>query len=95
MAPFGPGNMAPVFVSRNVMDFGYSKAVGTSGDHLKLFIRQNGTPGIAGIAFGLGNFYPEIKSGKPFDVVYTIENNVWNGKTTLQLNVKDINLTNK
>jgi single-stranded-DNA-specific exonuclease len=90
MAPFGPGNMAPVFVSRGVQDFGYSKTVGAEGDHLKLFVRQNGSEALGGIAFNMGGFYPEIKSGLPFDIVYNIEENTWNGKTSLQLRIKDL-----
>jgi len=90
MSPFGPGNMTPVFLSRKVHDFGYSKAVGTEDDHLKLFVRQNGSEALGGIAFGMGNLYPEIKTQNPFDIVYTIEENTWNEKTSLQLRVKDL-----
>jgi single-stranded-DNA-specific exonuclease len=90
MAPFGPGNMTPVFLSKKVHDFGYSKAVGTEDEHLKLFVRQIGEDAFGGIAFGMGNLYPEIKTQKPFDMVYTIEENTWNEKTNLQLRVKDL-----
>ena len=90
MEPFGPGNMAPIFVSRNVVDFGYSKAVGGEGEHLKLFVRQNGSEAYGGIAFNMGKHYPEVKSGNPFDIVYTIEENTWNGKVSLQLRIKDL-----
>jgi single-stranded-DNA-specific exonuclease len=90
MAPFGPGNMMPVFVSRNVRDFGYSKAVGGEGEHLKLFVRQNGSEALSGIGFNMGKYYPEVKTGLPFDIVYTIEENTWNNKTSLQLRIKDL-----
>ena len=90
MSPFGPGNMTPVFLSRKVHDFGYSKAVGTEDEHLKLFVRQNGQEALGGIAFGMGNLYSEIKTQNPFDIVYTIEENTWNDKTSLQLRVKDL-----
>ena len=92
MAPFGPGNMTPVFLSEKVHDFGYSKPVGTEDDHLKLFVRQNENDALGGIAFGMGSFYPEIKSQNPFDIVYTIEENTWNDKTTLQLRIKDLRI---
>ena len=90
MAPFGPGNMAPTFVSRNVTDFGYSKAVGETQDHLKLFVRQNGSQAFSGIAFNMGPYYPKVKSGNPFDIAYTIEENTWKEKTSLQLRIKDL-----
>ena len=90
MAPFGPGNLTPVFLSKEVHDFGYSKVVGAEGEHLKLFVRQNGQVAFGGIAFGMGNLYPEIKTQTPFDIVYTIEENTWNDKTNLQLRVKDL-----
>jgi single-stranded-DNA-specific exonuclease len=90
MSPFGPGNMTPVFVSRNVHDFGYSKAVGEEGDHLKLFVRQDGSDALGGIAFNMGKYYSEVKTGSPFDIVYNIEENTWNNKTSLQLRIKDL-----
>jgi len=90
MAPFGPGNMTPVFVSNKVHDFGYSKAVGEKGDHLKLFVKQQDTEAIGGIGFNLGKLFPKVKTGDPFSIAYTIEENVWNGKTNLDLRVKDL-----
>lgn len=90
MAPFGPGNMTPVFLSDKVQDFGYSKTVGTENEHLKLLIRQNGQDALGGIAFGMGDFYPKIKTQNPFDIVYNIEENTWNNKTSLQLRIKDL-----
>ena len=91
-APFGPGNMSPVFKTENVRDTGTSRVVGNN--HLKLNIAENETArfGMDGIAFGLGHYLPFIKRRIPFDICYTIEENSFNGKTTLQLNVKDIKL---
>ena len=94
MEPFGPGNMKPVFSSRNVLDAGGTRAVGSDGAHLKLEITQagyNGKP-IQGIGFGLGHLAEEISGGMPFHVAYTLDENHWNGRTTLQLNVKDIRM---
>ncbi len=91
-APFGPGNMSPVFKTENVRDTGMSRVVGTN--HLKLNLAEDETTrfGMDAIAFQLGQFYPMLSRKIPFDICYTIEENVWNGKTSLQLNVKDIQL---
>ncbi|RPD96732.1 single-stranded-DNA-specific exonuclease RecJ [Aureibaculum marinum] len=92
-APFGPQNMRPTFVSKNVKDTGYSRKVGADEDHLKLsIISEDGTK-FNGIGFNLGNKHPQISNGKPFDIVYTIDENTWNNNTTLQLNIKDLKVT--
>ena len=86
-APFGPHNRNPVFVSRNVVDIGYSQLL--KEKHLRLHLSQNGSFPVKGIAFNQGVHFPMIKS-QPFHICYTIQENHWNGKATLQLNVKDI-----
>jgi single-stranded-DNA-specific exonuclease len=89
LAPFGPQNMKPVFVSRNVRDNGYGKQVGSDKSHLKLSLFQgDNTQTINAIGFGLGNKIDDIHNG--FDVVYTIDENEWNGYKSLQLVVKDL-----
>lgn len=90
-APFGPGNMAPVFLSRNVVDTGLSRSVGNK-KHLKLSVAQNHDMNLvfAGIAFQKGEYYQRVRSKEPFSICYCIEKNFWQGKTNLQLNVKDI-----
>jgi len=88
-APFGPLNMAPVFITENLRDSGYSKCVGEDKSHLRVTATQNGF-NITGIGFGLGDKLPLIKSKKPFKAAYTIEENVWNGNTSIQLKLKDI-----
>lgn len=88
MGPFGPLNMQPVFVSRDVVGTNQSKIV--KQDHLKLSIKQGDSSVVNGIAFGMANHYEHVSSGQPFDVCYTIEENTFNGITTLQLMVKDI-----
>lgn len=89
--PFGPGNMKPVFVTRNVIDYGTSKLVGKDRDHLKLeIIEEHSSSIVQGIGFSMGGFMERIKTGEPFDVCYTIEENVFNGTTSLQIMVKDI-----
>jgi len=90
--PFGPGNMAPVFVSRNVYDYGTSRVVGSSAEHLKLELVQDQDPSkpISAIAFGQAHKFQEIRWKKSFDISYSVEENNFRGEVTLQLNVKDI-----
>ena len=91
--PFGPKNMKPVFLVKDVFDTGYARPVGSDESHLKLKI-TDGTYRFDAIGFGLGNRYTDIKDKKAFDCVFTIEENVWNGTKTLQLNLKDIKIGN-
>jgi single-stranded-DNA-specific exonuclease len=89
--PFGPQNMTPVFLTKKVYDTGYGKAIGQNEEHLKLFVKQSQMEdGMAAIGFGLGNKIETIKKRKPFDVIYSIDENEWNGNLSLQLRVKDI-----
>ncbi len=89
LAPFGPGNMRPVFMTENVLDSGYGKTVGEDGKHLKITATQNGVK-ISGIGFNLGSKYQLIKNQKSFDTVYTIDENHWNNKVSLQLKLRDL-----
>lgn len=90
--PFGPENLAPVFLTENVSDNGEGKVVGMNGEHLKLSLVQEEDPFhvFPAIAFQQGNKYPRIAGGHAFDICYTIEENVFRGEANLQLNVKDI-----
>ncbi|MCI4443471.1 MAG: single-stranded-DNA-specific exonuclease RecJ [Lentimicrobium sp.] len=88
--PFGPQNMTPVFLTKNVIDTGYAQKLGAEEEHLKLFVRQNNSEGIAAIGFGLGNKMELVTNKKPFDAVYCIDENEWNGKVSIQLRLKDI-----
>ena len=93
-APFGPGNLAPIFWTDNVYDTGASRPVG-GHRHLKLSLSQEGDKELgispfSGIAFSKGDLYDRIHSGEPFSVCYHLEYNTWQGRTSLQLNVKDI-----
>lgn len=87
-APFGPQNMSPIFMSRNVSSYGYGAIVGNN--HLKMGIRQPNSPVFDCIAFGCGDYLEQINLGKPFDVCYTIEQNVWKERKSIQLNIKGI-----
>jgi single-stranded-DNA-specific exonuclease len=89
-APFGPGNMAPLFMTKGVMDAGGSRIVGKN--HLKLSVVH---PDIAGgpfsaIAFQQGERFGLIEKQIPFNICYHIEENEWNGSVNLQFNIKDI-----
>lgn len=94
-APFGPDNMSPVFVSRNVTDYGTGRVVGKTGDHLKLELMQNDNPNLhlPAIGFNMSEFYGIIEQRIPFNVCYSIVENEFKGKTSLQLMLKDIKLT--
>ena len=89
-APFGPGNMAPVFMTRDVNDTGWGKRVGNDESHLRLVMQQNGSKGITGIGFGLGEKYELACSGRPFKIAYVVDENEWQGRVSLQLRLKDI-----
>ncbi len=86
--PFGPLNMTPVFYTKNVKDTGYGKPIGKENEHLKLFVKQNNSDGIPAIGFNLGDKLNIVK--KPFEAVYTISENEFNGKIDLQLMLKDV-----
>ena len=88
--PFGPQNMTPVFLTKNVKDTGYGKPMGQEDEHLKLFVKQNNSEGIAAIGFGLGNKLETTKNGHPFEMVYSIDENEWKGNVSLQLRLRDI-----
>jgi len=90
-APFGPGNMTPVFLTQHLTDTGYGKAVGQTQDHLKCSVQQLPDKNFIGaIGFNLGDKLPLIQHKKPFDAVYSIDENEWNGKVSLQLKLRDI-----
>ncbi len=90
--PFGPENLAPVFMTGKVYDTGMGRVVGSSGEHLKLDLcnESTGTVSIPAIAFGQGNRFPVIKEGQPIDICYSVEMNEFKGIKNLQLNIRDI-----
>ena len=88
MAPFGPGNMRPVLLSKRVKDRGYAKLVGSDKTHLKCsFVAGNQS--INAIGFGLGNALEVIQSSES-DIAYVVDENEWKGETSLQLILKAI-----
>ena len=89
-APFGPGNMSPVFMSDNLKDTGYGKCVGEDDKHLRITVKQPNSNQIVCIGFGLGDKLGVIKGNKPFQAVYSIDENEWKGNVSLQLKLRDI-----
>ena len=90
-APFGPGNMSPVFLTRNLIDTGFGKCVGEGDKHLKCLVKQkSGGPAFEVIGFNLGEKLEMIKNHQSFDAVYSLDENHWNGNTSIQLKLKDI-----
>jgi single-stranded-DNA-specific exonuclease len=87
-APFGPGNPEPVFVSKGVYATGNIRVVGNN--HLQLFVKQEMSNSFAAIAFNQGDHFEKIAKGIPFDMVYTVEENIWKGKSSIKLTIKDI-----
>ena len=89
-APFGPGNRQPVFMTQNLKDTGYGKCVGADKTHLRLTVKQVKSKAIVGIGFGLGDKKDTACSDTSFKAVYCIDENLWQGKVSLQLRIKDI-----
>jgi single-stranded-DNA-specific exonuclease len=89
-APFGPGNLSPLFMTGGLVDTGKARVVGKN--HLKLEVVHPDISGFpfSAIAFQQGHHYESIRDGKQFSACYHIEENEWNGVTSIQLNVKDI-----
>ncbi len=88
-SPFGPKNLSPIFVSKGVVDNGYGKQVGADKTHLRINAKRiNGS--IAGIGFGMGDCFENIKDNQTFDVCYSIDENEWNGRKSLQMRLRDL-----
>jgi len=90
MAPFGPGNMRPVFMTKNCIDGGKSRAVGGDLSHLKLDAIDDSRSTLPGIGFGMADHISRIKSRNSFQLLYTVEENEFKGEISLQLKLKDI-----
>jgi len=90
MEPFGPGNIRPVFVAKNVVDTGWTKIV--KEDHIRFSLKQDTTT-ISGIGFCMADKFHIFSAMKPLDIVFTIDINEWNDNTSLQLRVIDFRLT--
>ena len=89
-APFGPGNMTPVFMTQGLKDTGWGKCVGEDKTHLRLTVQQNNSPQFVCIGFGMADKQDIACAGVPFKAAYVIDENEWQGKVSLQLRLKDI-----
>ncbi len=90
MEPYGPENMRPVFIARQVTDTGYSKILKEL--HIRFVVKQNGYT-LTGIGFNMAHKFHLLQLNQPVDIVFTIDENEWNGETTLQLKVIDLKLS--
>ena len=86
MEPFGPENLRPIFVARNLADSGYSKIV--KEEHIRFSLSQENVI-FTGIGFNLANKFSLLSAKRPVDVVFTLDENEWNGNKHLQLKVID------
>ncbi len=87
MEPFGPDNMRPVFIARNVKDAGFSKVV--KDLHLRVVLKQEDII-LSGIGFNMADKYSLLENSKPVDIVFAIDENEWQGNTSLQLKIIDL-----
>ncbi|MCX6292881.1 MAG: DHHA1 domain-containing protein, partial [Sphingobacteriales bacterium] len=90
MEPFGPENMRPVFVAKNVVDSGYSKLL--KEQHIKFVVKQNNITQ-NGIGFKMPEKLDVLQSKQPVDLVFSLEENEWNGNVNIQLMVDDCKLS--
>jgi single-stranded-DNA-specific exonuclease len=90
MEPYGPENMRPVFITKNVTNTSWSKVV--KEQHVR-FVVKNENVTMTGIGFNMAEKFPLLQMNKPIDIVYTIDENEWNGEKNLQLKVIDIRLS--
>jgi single-stranded-DNA-specific exonuclease len=95
-APFGPENMKPIFVARDLQVVGRPRTVGKSDAHLKFRVGHDGAPTRDAIGFGLGGHLATLqrsqRQGVPFKLAFSLEENTWRGRTTLQLRARDLQL---
>lgn len=87
MEPFGPDNMRPVFIARNVKDAGFSKVV--KDLHLRVVLKQEDII-LSGIGFNMADKFSILQDGQPIDIVFSIDENEWQGNINLQLKVIDL-----
>ncbi len=88
MAPFGPGNMQPIFVCKNVQLQGEVRLL--KDEHIKMKITHNGSESLDCIGFGMRDYYEKLKSNKCFDICFSLEENTFRGVTNLQGMIRDI-----
>jgi len=91
-SPFGPQNPAPIFATDSVIDTGYGRCVGKDEKHLKITVKKGESKSINAIGFGFGSKHSLVKNQALFNMAYTLDENVWDGKSSLQLRIKDIKI---
>ena len=89
LAPFGPKNSKPLFVTHKCQDTGASRLVGKEKDHLRIEVHDNYGGRISGIAFSKADYISDIKKQKKFSILYSIDKNEYNGKSNIEINVRD------
>ena len=92
--PYGPQNMTPLFLVKDLTDSGYAKTLGSENEHLKAFVKQNNSDSFGAIGFGLGNKLEVVKNFSKFNAIVSIEENEWRDVVTLQLQLRDIKSSN-
>ncbi|MFM2230363.1 MAG: single-stranded-DNA-specific exonuclease RecJ [Bacteroidota bacterium] len=88
--PFGPGNMTPTFLAKNLYDTGYGKRIGSDETHLKLNLKQGASETLGAVGFGLGEKLNLTQNRQKIDAVFCLDENEFNGSVTLQLRLKDL-----
>ena len=94
MSPFGPGNMRPVFMTKNCQDVGGTRAVGHDQSHLKLDVTDTSKVTLSGIGFGMAKHISKIKSRDRFQILFTLDENEYRGVKSVQLKLKDLRFSN-
>jgi single-stranded-DNA-specific exonuclease len=92
--PFGPENMTPLFLAKDLSDSGYAKTLGADSEHLKAYVKQGHSTSFGAIGFGLGKKLDRVAHKKKFDAIFSLEENEWNDSVTLQLQLRDIEQSN-
>jgi len=88
--PFGPDNMRPVFITKKVMNTGFSKIV--KEQHIRFVVKQDDTI-INGIGFNMAEKFDLLEMNEPIDIVYSLDINEWNNESNIQMKVIDIKLS--
>ena len=91
--PFGPQNMTPLFLVKELTDSGYAKNLGSDNEHLKVFVKQDNSESFGAIGFKIGDKLSVVKNLQKFDAIVSLEENKWRDVVTLQLQLRDIKPT--
>lgn len=92
--PFGPQNMTPLFLIKELTDSGYAKNLGSDNEHLKVFVKQDNSESFGAIGFKIGDKLSVVKNLQKFDAIVSLEENEWRDVVTLQLQLRDIKPSN-